>query len=150
MVGVAFVALLGPRGPLAFLGWQESLPAIVAALVFFNFSVVVRTVGGLWGRLDPRAVQAARALGASPARAFRTVTLPALGPAIASAATLVFLFCASAFGIVLVLGGVRWSTIETEIWYQTTQLLDLPAAAALSITQLVLSLIHISEPTRPY
>ncbi|MFZ1374476.1 MAG: ABC transporter permease subunit, partial [Nostocoides sp.] len=72
VVGVAFVALLGPRGPLAFLGWQESLPAIVAALVFFNFSVVVRTVGGLWGRLDPRAVQAARALGASPARAFRT------------------------------------------------------------------------------
>ena len=138
VVGVAFVALLGPRGPLAFLGWQESLPAIVAALVFFNFSVVVRTVGGLWGRLDPRAVQAARALGASPARAFRTVTLPALGPAIASAATLVFLFCASAFGIVLVLGGVRWSTIETEIWYQTTQLLDLPAAAALSITQLVI------------
>ena len=138
VVGVAFVALLGPRGPLAFLGWQESLPAIVAALVFFNFSVVVRTVGGLWGRLDPRAVQPARALGASPARAFRTVTLPALGPAIASAATLVFLFCASAFGIVLVLGGVRWSTIETEIWYQTTQLLDLPAAAALSITQLVI------------
>ena len=138
VVGVAFVALLGPRGPLAFLGWQESLPAIVAALVFFNFSVVVRTVGGLWGRRDPRAVQAARALGASPARAFRTVTLPALGPAIASAATLVFLFCASACGIVLVLGGVRCSTIETEIWYQTTQLLDLPAAAALSITQLVI------------
>jgi thiamine transport system permease protein len=83
------------------------------------------------------AVQAARALGASPWRAFRTVTLPALTPALASAASLVFLFCASAFGIVMVLGGVRIRTIETEIWYQTTQLLDLGAAAALSITQLV-------------
>lgn len=31
----------------------------------------------------------------------------------------------------MVMGGVRYSTIETEIWYQTTQLLDLPAAAAL-------------------
>jgi len=137
VVGVAFLSLLGTNGPLGFLGWEESLPAIVAALVFFNYSVVVRTVGGLWSRLDPRAVEAARALEASPSRAFRTVTLPALLPAIASATTLVFLFCASAFGIVMVLGGVRYSTIETEIWYQTTQLLDLPAAAALSITQLV-------------
>ena len=137
VVGVAWVAVLGPSGPLAFLGLAESLPAIVLALVFFNYSVVVRTVGGLWARLDPRAVAAARSLGASPARAFRTVTLPALMPAIASAAALVFLFCASAFGIIMVMGGVRYSTIETEIWYQTTQLLDLPAAAALSITQLV-------------
>ena len=137
VVGVAWVAVLGPSGPLAFLGWAESLPAIILALVFFNYAVVVRTVGGLWGRLDPRAVQAARTLGASPARAFLTVTLPALMPAIASAAALVFLFCASAFGIIMVMGGVRYSTVETEIWYQTTQLLDLPAAAALSITQLV-------------
>lgn len=137
VVGVAWVAVLGPSGPLAFLGWQESLPAIVLALVFFNYAVVVRTVGGLWSRLDPRAVEAARALGASPARAFRTITLPALRPAIASAATLVFLFCASAYGIIMVMGGVRYSTVETEIWYQTTQLLDLPAAAALSIMQLV-------------
>ncbi|GAA1808608.1 iron ABC transporter permease [Nostocoides veronense] len=137
VVGVAWVAVLGPSGPLAGLGLEESLPAIVLALVFFNYAVVVRTVGGLWSRLDPRAVEAARSLGASPARAFRTVTLPALMPAIASAAALVFLFCASAFGIIMVMGGVRYSTIETEIWYQTTQLLDLPAAAALSITQLI-------------
>ncbi len=137
VVGVAFLALLGPTGPLGFLGLGQSLTAIVLALVFFNYSVVVRTVGGMWSRLDPRMPQAARALGASPARAFRTVTLPALAPAVASAASLVFLFCASAFGIIMVLGGVRYGTIETEIWYQTTQLLDLGAAAALSITQLV-------------
>jgi len=36
-----------------------------------------------------------------------------------------------------VMGGASWGTIETEIWYQTTQLLDLPAAAALSILQLI-------------
>lgn len=137
VVGVAFLSLIGPRGPLAALGLEESRVAIVAALVFFNYSVVVRTVGGMWGQLDPRMPQAARALGASPLRALLTVTLPALMPAIASAAALVFLFCASAFGIIMVLGGVKYSTIETEIWYQTTQLLDLGAASALSIAQLV-------------
>ena len=67
-------------GPLGFLHLDGTFAAIVAALVFFNYAVVVRTVGGLWERLDPRAEQAARALGASPWRAFRTVTLPALTP----------------------------------------------------------------------
>ncbi|MFH5821663.1 ABC transporter permease [Georgenia sp. AZ-5] len=137
VVGVAFRSLLGEGGPLGFLGLDGTMTAIVLALVFFNYSVVVRTVGGMWERLDPRAEQAARALGAAPSRAFLTVTLPALGPAIASAASIVFLFCATAFGVVLVLGGVRYGTIETEIWVQTTQFLDLRAAAVLSVVQLV-------------
>jgi thiamine transport system permease protein len=138
VVGVAFSTLLGKNGWLGFLGLDETFPAVVAALVFFNYSLVVRTVGVLWARLDPRTAQAARTLGASEARVFRTVTLPALSPAIASAAALTFLFCASAFGVVLVLGGAGYGTVETEIYYQTTQLLDLPAAAALSIVQLVI------------
>ncbi|WP_418275676.1 ABC transporter permease [Isoptericola jiangsuensis] len=137
VVGVAFRAVLSPSGPLGWLGWEESFAAVVAALVFFNYSVVVRTVGGLWERLDPRAEQAARALGATPWRAFRTVTLPALGPAVASAASVVFLFCSTAFGVVLVLGGLRYGTIETEIWVRTTQFLDLRSAAVLSVLQLV-------------
>ncbi|MFD1506203.1 iron ABC transporter permease [Georgenia yuyongxinii] len=137
VVGVAFRSLLSEGGPLGFLGLDGTLAAIVLALVFFNYTVVVRTVGGMWARLDPRAEQAARALGASPVRAFRTVTLPALAPAIASAASIVFLFCATAFGVVLTMGGARSGTIETEIWVQTTQFLDLRAAAVLSVVQLV-------------
>ncbi|QOR70376.1 iron ABC transporter permease [Ruania alkalisoli] len=137
VVGVAFRTLLADSGPLGFLGLDGTFTAIILALVFFNYAVVVRTVGGMWERLDPRTEQAARALGASPARAFLTVTLPALTPAIASAASVVFLFCATAFGVVLVLGGIQFGTIETEIWIQTTQFLDLRAAAVLSMMQLV-------------
>ncbi|QGH70682.1 iron ABC transporter permease [Pseudactinotalea sp. HY158] len=138
VVGVAFRALLAEGGPLGFLGLDGTVTAVIAALVFFNYAVVVRSVGALWQRLDPRAEQAAAALGASPWRVFRTVTLPSLVPAIASAASLVFLFCATAFGIVLVLGGPRVGTIETEIWIQTTQFLDLRAAAVLSVLQVVI------------
>jgi thiamine transport system permease protein len=137
VVGVAFRALLRENGPLGFLHLDGTFTAIIAALVFFNYAVVVRTVGGMWERLDPRPEQAARSLGASPARAFWTVTLPALTPAITSAASLVFLFCATAFGTVLVLGGMRYGTVETEIWIQTTQFLDLRAAAVLSVVQVV-------------
>lgn len=138
VVGVAVKSLVTTGGPLGFLGLDETLPVIVFALVFFNYSVIVRTVGGLWARLDPRTAEAARTLGASGVRTSVTVTLPALAPAIASGAAIVFLFCSSAFGVVMVLGGVRWGTVETEIWYQTTQLLDLRAAAALSVLQLVI------------
>jgi len=137
VVGVAFRQLLGDAGPLGFLGLDGTPVAIVLGLVFFNVAVVIRVVGGAWEGLDTRAGQAAATLGASPVQVFRTVTLPALRPAVTSAATVVFLFCATAFGIVLTLGGTRYATIETEIYLLTVQVFDLSAAAALSVLQLV-------------
>jgi thiamine transport system permease protein len=137
VVGVAFRQLMGESGPLGFLGLDGTPVAILAGLVFFNVAVVIRTVGAAWESLDRRPGDAAAALGASPAQVFRTVTLPALRPTIVSAASVVFLFCATAFGVVLTLGGTRYSSVETEIYLLTKDLLDLPAAAALSILQLV-------------
>lgn len=137
VVGVAFRQLIAASGPLGGLGLDGSAAAIVAALVFCNVSVVVRTVGAFWEGLDRRAEEAATALGASPWRVFRDVTLPAIAPGIAAAATIVFLFCSTAFGIVLTMGGLRHANVETEIYQLTTQELDLSAAAALSLLQLV-------------
>ncbi len=126
VVGLAFRTLLPDGG----------VTAIVLANSFFNVAVVARTVAGLWSQLDRRATDAARSLGASPLRAFRSVTLPALAPAIGSAAAVVFLFCATSFGVVLILGGSRLRTLETEIYLRTVELLDLSGAAALSLLQL--------------
>ncbi|WP_445258674.1 ABC transporter permease [Nocardioides aurantiacus] len=137
VVGVAFRQLIAPSGPLGGLGLDGSAVAIVAALAFFNVSVVVRTVGTFWESLDPRREEAAAALGASPWQVLRTVTLPALRPGIVSAASVVFLFCSTAFGVVLTLGGLRYANVETEIYLLTTQELDLTAAAALSVLQLL-------------
>ena len=119
------------------LGVEPSLGAILLAHVFFNYAVVVRVVGGLWAHLDPHQEEAARVLGASRVRAFTGVTLPALRPAILAAASITFLFTFTSFGVILVLGGPTRSTLETEIYRQTAQLLDLRTAAALSILQLV-------------
>jgi thiamine transport system permease protein len=148
VVGVAFRQLLAPRGMLGSLGLDGSAVAIVAALVYFNISVVVRTVGSFWEALDPRAEQAAAALGASPAQVLRTVTLPALVPGIVSAATVVFLFCSTAFGVVLTMGGLRYANVETEIYLLTTQELDLSGAAALSILQLVVITLLLALAAR--
>ena len=150
VVGVAFRTLLTGSGPLGFLRLDGTPVAIVAAMVFFNLAVVVRTVGSLWEGLDRRREEAAAALGASPVQVLRTVTLPAIAPAVVSAASVVFLFCATAFGVVLTLGGLRYATVETEIYLLTTQLLDLQAAAALSVLQLVTVtlLLYVAQRTR--
>jgi thiamine transport system permease protein len=137
VVGVAFRLLISESGPLGFLGLDGTPAAIIAGLAFFNVAVVIRAVGATWESLDPRPAEAAAALGATPAQVFRTVTFPALRPALVSAASVVFLFCATSFGVVLTLGGLRYSSVETEIYLLTTQLLDLRAAAALSIVQLL-------------
>lgn len=144
VVGVAFRTLLAQNGPLGWLGLDGTPTAIIAALVFFNLSVVIRVVGTAWAGLDPRPEQAAASLGASPGQVFRTITLPSLRPAIISATSVVFLFCATAFGVVLTLGGVRYSTIETEIYLLTTNFLDLQGAAVLSILQSVMVLVLLA------
>lgn len=152
VTAAAFHALLGPRGwvntalmalfgldapPLAF---TESLWAILLAHVFYNTTIVLRTVGDFWSRLDPRLAQAAQVLGASRFQAWRRVTLPLLAPAIAAAALLVFIFDFTSFGVILALGGPKFATLEVEIYYQTTALFNLPLAASLSLLQLACTL----------
>ena len=136
VVGVAYLALLGPNGPLG-VDLRQTIWAILIAHVFYNYAVVVRTVGGLWAHLDPRLEEAARMLGAGRWRTFREVSLPLLLPAIGAAASIVFLFTFTSFGVVLILGGFSYSTIEVEIWRQTTAFLNLPVAGALAVLQLV-------------
>jgi thiamine transport system permease protein len=119
------------------LGVERSLGAILLAHCFFNVAVVVRVVGASWETLDRRASEAARVLGAGPVRTFTSVSLPALRPAIAAASSIVFLFCFTSFGIILVLGGPTFATLETEIYRRTAEMLDLRTAAVLSIVQLL-------------
>jgi thiamine transport system permease protein len=103
-------------------------------------------VGGLWAHIDRRAEEAARVLGASAWQTFRQVSWPLLRPAVLSAASIVFLFTVTSFGVVLLLGGPRDVTLEVEIYRQTAILLDLPTAAALTLLQLagVFALLLVS------
>ncbi|WP_323379798.1 ABC transporter permease [Streptomyces alkaliphilus] len=138
VAGSAFLALVGRGGLLDDLfgvRLDGTVWAILLAHVFFNYAVVVRTVGGMWEQVDPRQEEAARVLGAGRFTAWWRITLPALAPSVAAAALMVFLFTFTSFGAVLILGGPRLATLEVEIYRQTAQLLDLPTAAVLSIVQ---------------
>lgn len=129
VMGAAILALL--PAPL-----ERGATAVIAAHVVFNLAVVVRTVGGVLATLPRDREGAAATLGASPWRTFRTVTLPALVPALAAASSIVFVFTFTSYGVVRILGGVRRSTVEVEIWRQATQFGDIGAAATLALVQL--------------
>ena len=112
---------------------------IIAAHVFVNYSIAVRTIGGVWAGLDTEIDEAAELDGAGRFRSVLAISLPQLRPAIFSAAALVFLFSATSFGIVLVLGGGQAQTIETAIYFSATQFLDLEGAAALVFIQTLIT-----------
>jgi thiamine transport system permease protein len=129
VVALALLAILPGR-------LERGWAAILVAHAFFNVAVVVRVVGTFWSSLDPRVSEAAATLGAGPWRRLREVTLPLLAPSLAAAAAIVFLFSFTSFGIVLILGGPAYSTIEAEIYNQAVRIFDLRAAAVLSLVQL--------------
>jgi thiamine transport system permease protein len=129
VVATAFLAVL-PEGH------ERGVATILAAHAFFNVAVVVRLVGTAWARFDQRLWDAAATLGAGPLRRARAVTLPLLAPALAGSAALVFLFCFTSFGVILILGGPTRATLETEIYTQAARLFDLRTAAVLSLVQL--------------
>ncbi len=145
VVAAAFSAVLGPQSLLSrWLGrgfdLRYTFAAIIIAHVFYNYTVILRMVRGFWANLDPYLEQAARTLGASPWRVFFEVTLPLLMPVIATAGLLVFIFCFTSFGVVLILGGPRFATLEVEIYRQTINFANLPLAAALSVVQILFTL----------
>ena len=171
VVAAAFNALIGPRGwvnlglmnlfdltapPLQML---NSLPAILIAHVFYNTTIVIRVVGSAWSQLDPRMEQASRVLGATPLKTLREVTLPLLRPAILAAGLLVFMFDFTSFGVILLLGGPQFATLEVEIYIQAMHMLNLPLAGLLSAVQLLCTLgltiaysrasLHLNVPLAP-
>lgn len=149
VVAAGFNAFLGDRGwlnltlmrllglgapPVRFTG---TLTAILVAHVFYNTTLVVRLLGHALEHLDPHLEQAARVLGADGGQVLRHVTMPLLRPSLLAATALVFLFDFTSFGVILLLGGPTFATLEVEIYIQGMHLLNLPLAALLSVVQLL-------------
>lgn len=149
VVAAAFRALLGINGPVnrlfmaafnleqAPIRIEQTITIILLAHVFYNVTVVIRLVGGFWANLNPRTGEAAQTLGASPARAFLTITVPLLRPSLISASLLIYLFTFTSFGVILILGGPAFSTLETEIYRQYVNFLRPDVAAVLSLLQIL-------------
>ncbi len=160
VVAASFSALIGPRGWInellkrilnvtyAPIDLQNTIWVILLAHVFYNFTIVLRLVGGFWSNLDPQIENAARVLGANRWRTFFEVTLPLLKPAVLAASLLVFIFDFTSFGVILILGGPQFNTIETAIYRQTQITLNLPLATTLALVQLACTFALMAIYTR--
>jgi thiamine transport system permease protein len=137
VVGAAVLALLPPS-------FDHTVWAVLAAHVVFNLAVVVRVVGTMWEHVPPDLTAAAATLGAPPWRAALAVTLPLLRPALVAAASIVFLFTFTSFGVIRVVGAVGQPTLEVEIWRRATQLGDVGGAATLSVLQVVVLAVVVA------
>jgi len=153
VVAASFNALLGQRGlinnlirPSTFL--LHPFAAILLAHVFYNTTIIIRIVGNALSSLDPKLEHAARSLGADSPRLWGHVILPLLRPALLASTLLVFLFDFTSFGVILLLGGSQYATLEVEIYIQAIRQLKLPLAALLSMIQLVCTLIFSILYTR--
>jgi thiamine transport system permease protein len=164
VVAAAFNSLFGNHGLFSSLNPNSSFhPSpfilILSAHVFYNTTIVIRIIGNALSRLDPKLEQAARSLGADTFHVWKNVTLPLLRPSLLAAALLVFMFDFTSFGVILLLGGPNFSTLEVEIYLRVLKLPNLPLAALLSIVQLIFTLIfsilytrtinQVTTPTAP-
>jgi thiamine transport system permease protein len=147
VVASSFSAIFGPRGlfsvlfPSAFIPHPSPFVLILLAHVFYNTTIIIRVVGNAISSLDPRLEAAARSLGADGAHVWWHVILPLLRPSLLAGSLLVFLFDFTSFGVILLLGGSQYATLEVEIYLRVLRLPNLPLAALLSVIQLVCTLL---------
>jgi len=130
-------AVVVAAGVLAITDSRGAIP-ILWAHVVFNVSVVLRIVGPRWTMVNLRLEHAAATLGARPSRIFADVVLPHISDAVISAATLVFVYCFTSFGVIAILGGVSRRTLENEIFTQAVRLGNTATATALAVVQAII------------
>ncbi|MEJ7138534.1 ABC transporter permease [Amphibiibacter pelophylacis] len=140
VVGAMAIQSLIPDGLVSDAG---SLPLLLWGFVFYNLGLVLWLTLQALERIPVASLMAARQLGAGPLRLVWRVIVPAIAPAVGSAALLVFFLCATSFALPLLLGGPRWTTLEVDIYTLTAFELNLGAASLLGAAQWLLGALAL-------
>ena len=112
VLGFYLLIGMGPHGPI---GWLTgalgtdtlafSFGGLLLASVLYSLPFVVHPLQAGFAAIDPRTLDAAATLGASPVDRFISVVLPLSRPAIRTATLLGFAHTVGEFGVVLMVGG---------------------------------------------
>jgi putative spermidine/putrescine transport system permease protein len=119
---------------------SPSFGAVLAGMVYQAFPYTVLVLYPSLARLDPSLVEAARTLGASPARAFWNVVLPALRSSVLATTIMAFVFALGSYLLPQLLGRPRHWTLSVLITDQALFQSNLPFAAAMAVFLLLVSL----------
>jgi ABC-type spermidine/putrescine transport system permease subunit I len=104
---------------------------------------MILPIYGVLKRMDPRLIRAATGLGASPRKAFWTVTVPLSLPGIAAGVLIVFIMTLGFFVTPAVLGGGKVIMLAMAIELQISQFIRWEVAAALATILLVITLAFV-------
>ena len=118
-------------------------PAVVVGMVYALLPFMIFSVYSSAEKLDFSLVEAARDLGASPVRAFLTVSLKLTLPGLLSGVVLTFVPSMGLFFIADILGGNKVVLVGNLIQDQLMKAHNWPFAAALSMVLLVLTTVII-------
>ncbi len=162
VLGFFLLVLLGPRTafgrvlatlfghPLAF-----SFSGLVVGSVIYSLPFAVQPLVAGFAAVEPALVDAARLLGAGPAKLVLTLLLPLARRSLIAAAVLSFLHTTGEFGVVLMLGGdipgatrtlsiVLYNQVENFDYASATH----TAAILLGLSVFALAAIYLSGQTR--
>lgn len=118
-----------------------TLKAIIVANVFYNSPIYVKYISDALRKIPKELDEAMLLDGADEMTIFLRGKLPLILPQIFRAFILVFTYCFLGFGIILSLGGVKYSNIEVEIANTLMGVADFSKAMVLGGVQFCILLI---------
>ena len=118
-------------------------PAVVVGMVYALLPFMILSVYSSVEKMDWSLVEAARDIGAKPARAFVTVTLPLTMPGLMTGVILTFVPSMGLFFIADILGGNKIVLVGSVIQEQLMKVHDWPFAAALSVILMLMMTVMI-------
>jgi iron(III) transport system permease protein len=142
-VGIgALVSALAARPGFGFLALSASTAGLMAAYFVRFLAVSLQPVTAGFERLSSTLHEAARTLGATPARALAHIDLPLVWPAVLAGATLAFIDVFKELPMTLVLRPFDFETLATET-YRLTGEARIPEAAGPGLLMVAISLIGL-------
>ncbi|MGC8955597.1 MAG: ABC transporter permease [Fervidobacterium sp.] len=111
--------------------------AVLIGHVFYNFPLFIRIVGEAWENIDGYVIEAAKLDGATNEQIFTRIEIPILLPSILRAFFLTYIYTFTSFSVVLILGGIKYSTLEVAIYMYSRITFDFKAASTLMVFQLL-------------
>jgi spermidine/putrescine transport system permease protein len=122
--------------------------AVIMGLTYNFLPFMILPLYSTLERLDPRLIEAAGDLYASPVQTFRRVTWPLSLPGVVAGTLLTFIPAAGDFINARLLGNTQTTMIGSVIDSQFLRVLDYPLAAALSFILLILIVTMVSVYVR--
>ncbi|HEU0223204.1 MAG TPA: ABC transporter permease [Paracoccaceae bacterium] len=114
--------------------------AVLTGMVYQAFPYTVLVLYPALVRLDPSLTEAARTMGASPARAFFSVVVPVSRNTITATLIMVFVFALGSYLLPQILGRPSHWTLSVLITDQAIYQSNMPFAAAMAVFLVLISL----------